>query len=436
MSMNDALYQLKSRLTELLPQRLIRRFLPAAQRQRLFGPVLTTSLFARQIVHRNCSIRQLRRLTKLSFAESSYCEARSRLCPEGLNRLARHLADGCRSDEPTWRGHRMWLIDGSSFSMPDTPRLQRAFGQPGGQTPGCGFPVAHLMALFNAHDGTLARAIPAKLRTHDMAQAAVTHDALRPKDVLVGDRAFCSYAHLALLRKRGCHGVFRAHQRLKITFGQDSGCGPDGMRARRIRRLNSHDQVIEYRKPVEKPNWISEEEYAQLPPTIRVRETRYRVRGPNRRVVEVTLVSTLLDPKEYSVEALAGAYGIRWRAELRLRDLKTTLGLDILKCEGEEGIRRELAMMMIVYNLVCQVMKQAGKRQRVEPERISFIDALDWLSQAEQGEEIPELKVNAQRERPSEPRTRKRRPKEYPLMTQPREVLRRELHNNQSQLAA
>ena len=138
--------------------------------------------------------------------------------------------------------------------MPDTPELQDAFGQPGGQRPGCGFPVAHLMALFDAHDGTLARAIPAKMRTHDMAHAALTHDALRPGEVLVGDRAFCSDAHLALLRKRGCHGRFRARQRLKISFGRDAGCGPDGMRTKRIERLNSRDQIIEYRKPIKKPD--------------------------------------------------------------------------------------------------------------------------------------------------------------------------------------
>jgi hypothetical protein len=434
--MTHALNRIKSRLSEMLPESLIRRCMPRPRRERLFGPVLTTSLFARQIVQRNCSIRQLRRQSKLPFADSSYCDARSRLSLEGLQRLARGLADGRPTEEPTWRGRRMWLIDGSSFSMPDTPELQRAFGQPGGQSPGCGFPVAHLLALFDARDGTLARAIPAGMRTHDMAHAAVTHEALSPGDVLVGDRAFCSYAHLALLSGRGCHGIFRAHQRLKISFGLDSGCGPRGMRARRVRRPGRADQIVEYRKPAEKPDWISEEEYAALPETIRVRETRYRVRRPDRRVKEVTLVSTLLDPNDCPAAALAGAYRARWRAEGRLRDLKTTLGLDVLKCESEAGVKRELAMMMIIYNLVRRVMAQAATRQRVEPDRVSFIDALDWLSLADAGEEIPRLKINPIRVRPGEPRVRKRRPKEYSLMTRPRDVMRQELQNESQNLAA
>jgi hypothetical protein len=430
MSMTDALNRIKSQLSELLPQRLIRGCMPRPQRETLFGPVLTTSLFARQVLHRNCSIRELRRQTKLDFAESSYCEARSRLDLPSLQRLARHVtAQNCR-DEPTWFGHRMWLIDGTSFSMPDTPRLQQAFGQPGNQARGCGFPVAHLLCLFDAHDATLAEAIAAPMRTHDMAHAALTHEALRPGDVLVGDRAFCSYAHLALLVERGGHGIFRAHQRLKIRFGQSSGCGPKGMRAQRIRRLSSRDQLIEYRKPIDKPEWMSEQEFAALPESIEVRETRYRVRRPDRRVVEVTLVSTLLDAKAYPARELAQAYGVRWRAEVRLRELKVTLKLDVLKCETQEGVRRELAMMMLIYNLVRRVMGIAAKRQEVEPERISFIDALDWLSRADASEAIPRLKVNPQRERASEPRVRKRRPKNYPLMTRPREVLRRELHND------
>ena len=102
--------------------------------------------------------------------------------------------------------------------MPDEPELQRHFGQPGGQAPGCGFPVAKLLALFHAGTGLLLDVVAAPLRTHDMGQVDGVHPTLKPGDVLVGDRGFCSFAHLALLLGRGVHAVFRVHQRQIVDF--------------------------------------------------------------------------------------------------------------------------------------------------------------------------------------------------------------------------
>lgn len=434
-SINNAIQQIKARLTQLIPQTLIKECFTPPKRQRLLDPITTTLLFARQIIHCNCSIAQLRRYAKIDISESAYCDARKRLDDNDLNRLAQRLAQRNRPHEPTWQGRRLWLIDGSSFSMPDMPELQKAFGQPGGQTPGCGFPVAHLLALFNAHDGTLHKAIATKMRTHDMAHAALTHEALASGDVLVGDRAFGSYAHLALLQKRGCDGIFRAHQRLKIAFDSSKNVSRTGMRARCVRVLGYQDQVMEYRKPKKKPDWMTEAEYAKLPATIQVRETRRSVRNRNHRVGRVTLVSTFLDAKDVPAKALSEAYGGRWQVEVNLRHVKTTLGLEVLKCKTEKGVRRELAMMVVIYNLVCGVMREAGKKQKVSPCRISFKDALTWLCEASADEPIPRLKVNPVRSR-LEPRELKRRGKPYKLMRRPRKVLRDELRAKQSTLAA
>ena len=102
--------------------------------------------------------------------------------------------------------------------MPDTPELQRHFGQPGNQRPGCGFPVAHLLVLFHAGTGLLREILTSPLRTHDMSQVVQLHAALQPGDIGLGDRGFCSYAHLALLSLRGVFGVFRIHQQRKVDF--------------------------------------------------------------------------------------------------------------------------------------------------------------------------------------------------------------------------
>jgi hypothetical protein len=65
------------------------------------------------------------------------------------------------SEEGCWRGHRTFFGDGSGGSMPDTPTLQEAFGQPNGQRPGCGFPVVRLLGLFHAGTGVLLQLVVA-----------------------------------------------------------------------------------------------------------------------------------------------------------------------------------------------------------------------------------------------------------------------------------
>jgi hypothetical protein len=180
---------------------------------------------------------------------------------------------------------------------------------------------------------------------------------------------------------------------------------------------------VEYAKPAERPDWLTAEEWQRLPATLVVREVRYRIRVPGVRTKEVTLVTTLLDPERYSAKELARLYGLRWGAETNLRHLKKTLGLDVLHCTTVAGVLKELTMFVILYNLVRRVMAAAAARQKVRPERISFIDAWRWLQQAEPTSALPELVVNPDRPGRYEPRVRKRRPKEFPVMKRPRAEL-------------
>jgi hypothetical protein len=185
--------------------------------------------------------------------------------------------------------------------------------------------------------------------------------------------------------------------------------------------------VVEYFKPTRGPGWLSAAAYAALPESYLVRELRYRIEVPGFRTREVTLVTTLLDAVVYPAEALAELYMTRWRVEEYLKSLKITMKMDVLKCTTVAGIHKELTMYAIAYNLVRLTMWEAGERQEVAADRISFIDALRWLRGAEEGEEMPGLVVNPVRPGRYEPRVRKRRPKQYPVMKKPRGELRKEL---------
>ena len=354
-------------------------------RKRILDPVHTVHTFLTQILHGNVACTAMPHLMERCFSASAYCQARARLPLALFENLFHCVSQGLQSERQTtglWHGHRTWLLDGSSFSMADRPLLQKAFGQPGNQKESCGHPVAHFLALFHAGTGFLQRIIVSPMRTHDMAHAAGLHPELGESDIGIGDRAFASFAHLALISQAKRHAVFRCHQRQIVNFRphrrhKTSAKDPAGLPTSRwLKRLGKHDQLVEYHKPKTKPDWISQGEYATLPETVVVRELRVTIKLSNCRTKTITLVTTLLDPVRYPAQDIAALYGQRWEVETNLRHLKTTMKMEILHCLTDEGIKKEVAMFALVYNLVRLVMLEASRRQKVLLSRISFIDAL------------------------------------------------------------
>jgi Transposase DDE domain len=404
----------------------------------LLTPAATIFWFLIQVLHGNTALTHVSLLAGRAFSDAAFCMARARLPLAVFQAVLRHMVHAVIPDTEAigrWRGHRTFLVDGSSFSMSDTPVLQAHFGQPGNQAKGCGFPVAHLLALFHAGTGLLLEVAAAPLRTSDLAGLADVLGLLSAGDVLVADRGFCSFASLALVLSRGIHAVFRIHQKQIVDFTPGRAHARPGQkrvpkgipRSRWIRAYGLRDQRVEYFKPAERPDRMSEEEYRALPASIVVRELRYRIDVPGFRTQEVTLVTTLLDAAMYPAEELASLYGTRWRVEEYLKALKQTMKMDVLKCQTVEGVLKELTVYAMAYNLVRLTMIEASGRQGVEVDRISFVDALRWLRDDGDGEAMPELVVNPARQGRSEPRCKKRRPKQYDLMRVPRAELRKRL---------
>jgi DDE family transposase len=444
-TVTEALRHMKAELAALLDAPTILglcREVGSQWRARLLDPVTTVPLCIVHILHGNTACSHLPHLVAQRFTASASCQARTRLPLVVWQQLLRRTAAVCAQTthaEGRWRGHRPFLVDGSSFSMPDTPELQEYFGQPSGQRPGGGFPVAHILTLFHAGTGFLLEGLAAPWHTHDMAEVATLHATLRPEDVLVGDRAVCSFALLALLRQQGLHAVFRVHQRPIVDFTpsrphttpKPQAAQKGVPRSRWLRQLGVTDQLVEWvkpvRLPVHPPEWMTPALFAALPAVLCVRARRYRVTRAGFRTQTVTLVTTLLEVDLYPADALAELYHIRWQVETNLRHLKQTMGLDVLHCQRLVGVLKELTVFALVYNLVRVVMLAAAQRQGVALERISFIDALRWLSTARPGEPLPSLVVNPHRPGRVEPRAVKRRPKPDALLTKPRREARKAL---------
>ena len=403
-------------------------------RERTLGPVQTVQAMALQALHGNAPIGEVVRLHQGVFTGPAFCRARKRLPLEVMlalfheqHRWAMRTIVGSvqarSASGGVWRGHRTWLNDSTGFSMPDTPELQEYFGQSSRQKLGCGFPVCRTLMLFDWHSVMLMDFIPAPLDTGEGALAPLTHPSVRAGDIVISDSNFGTFGQIGLQQVRNLHALCEVQVSREVSFNWRT----PRRGAELVRKVSRYDQIVRWRKPPSRPAWMDARQFEELPESIEVREVRARLRDRGSRKREVILVTTLLDEKRYPAHALAELYGRRWRIEDSIRTLKHTLKLDVLRCKSVHGVLKELVAIALVYNMVRAVMLDAARLQRVTPDRISFIDALRWWRCTHSDTPIPTLRVNPHRPNRHEPRVRKRRAKAYPLMHEPRSVLKARL---------
>ncbi len=364
---------------------------------------------------------------------SAYCQARKRLPEKLLQRLFSRVAQDLEKKtaaEHLWCGCHVKVVDGSTVSMPDTKANQAAYPQPSSQAEGCGFPLAKIGVLFSIATGAAIALVIDVFNTHDVKLARRLYQFLDRGDVLLGDRAFCSYADLAFIKNHGCDAVFRKHQGRLTQMKKGKRIGPS-------------DQIVTWPKPKTRPQGLSKEEFSALPKTLTLREVHYYICIPGFRTNQVTLITTLLDEQVYSWQELLKIYELRWQVELDLKHIKTTLGMDILRSKTPEMIRKEIYVYLLAYNLLRTVMWQAGTTNGVHPLRLSLQGARQHLDNFREqlalaGRKKRQrlyrtlLELIAHKPVPIrygriEARVRKLRPKSYPVMKQPRAQLRRQL---------
>ena len=367
---------------------------------------------------------------------AGYCKARRRLRQEDLDLTLARLARKIRAvhgPAGLWFGRPVKVVDGSGLSMADTAPLQRAYPQPKGVKPGCGFPVMRVVALFCLGTGALLALAKGSLHVGERSLFRSLWPLLEAGDVVLADRGFCGYAEFYFLMGRGVDAVMRNHQRR--TVGKTV-----------LKRLGHGDRLILWHKSKPGPLWPDKATWAALPQTLTLREIQFQAAVRGFRAEAITVVTTLLDPDRFPADAFADLYRRRWQAELFLRDIKTTMGMDILRCKTPEMVHRELAIYLIAYNLVRLTMLEAARKHNAPVERLSFKGTLSTIRSwapifAAAGEPrrralwsalLDSLAADPLPHRPNrvEPRARKRRPKNYQLLNKPRRLFKEIYHRN------
>ena len=416
-------------------------------RERSFPLRLTCECFIWQMLNPRTSCREVVRHVQalcrllghapIDEGTSAYVQARQRLPEERLDKIMQATATAADSRA----GHRGYLqgrpikvVDGSSTQLADTAENQVEYPQPSTQKKGCGFPVMKLVVLFSLASGAILSVVTGNLHMHDLRVFHQIWDCFKIGDILLGDRAFGEFGTLAGLKQRGVDVIARLHQARKVDF-------------RKAKRLGKNDGLFTWKRGRQKSKVFTKQEWGLLPETIQVRILRFIVDVPGFRSHQITLVTTLLDPKLFPAHELAKVYLRRWRLEMCLRDIKTTLGMEALRCQSPSMARKEMLAFLIAHNLTRCVMAEAANLYDADLERLSFKGTLDAIRQysaaisAARNRKMrnqlwQDLLINLVRDqvplRPnrSEPRARKRRPKPYPLLTKPRRQFKEIPHRN------
>lgn len=424
--------------SEISPQLLSKH--RTTQRNRVYPNEVTFWAFLSQIFSEDGScaravtrVQEWMRSKKLpvpSSRTSSYTEARQNLPVKMLQEVNYSLCqqlDGNLSKGNLWRGFRVKAVDGTSAQMPDTPENQQEYPQPESQAPGCGFPVIKLVGLIDLSHGGLRDFSQSDIVTGELRGFDQLEDYLKEGDLLTADRLYSSFERVARLKQKGVEFVGRNHQARKMDF-------------RSGRKIGPNERIQVWKKPRRQPSKsrLSEREWEQLPEEMELRIIR--TKGPDRegKMRVRYVVTTLLDAEKYPWEEVASLYLHRWEIEVRFRDIKTTMGMEMLRTKSPEMVRKEVLMHMIGYNVVRLLMLKAGKAHGINHRRVSFKGVIQVLEESRIGFEKalgkPRLleaeKQNlwmriAERvvkERPGrgEPRKKKRRPKSYGWLQKPR----------------
>jgi len=365
----------------------------------------------------------------------AYCRARGKLSEKVIHQLTIDVADGCEKQidaEWLWHGHHVYLADGSTISMPDTPENQEAYPQSGTQRKGLGFPVARVVVLMSLASGMLKDMAIGPYRGKGVGETALLRqllDGFEPGDILLADRYYCSYFMIVLLKESGIDFVTRIHQLRTVDF-------------RRGDRLGKGDHVVQWNRPV-KPKWMDQQTYDRMPMSIKVREIQVQIHQPGSRTKSFVVVTTLTEAAKYTKDDIAELYHRRWLAELDIRSIKITMGMDILRCKTPEMVRKEMWTCLLAYNLIRQTMLQSARASGHSPRRLSFAAAMqsiaaNWLVIVLSDDDtaanlieasLANLPAHRVGHRPGrvEPRAIKRRPKPHKLLTKPRHQARAEL---------
>lgn len=404
-----------------------------------FSQVIDADGGCKEVVRKIQAYASVNALKLPASSTSAYCQARKKLEQSELMNIFKHTTNRLDSmpERGFLKGRRVVVVDGTGISMPDTPANQEEWPQQRQQKEGCGFPTARICACFSLATGGLLSFEVGNKKSAELPLFRKQWETFEKGDIFLGDKGFCSYYDLANLKNRGVDSVVTLARRLPVST----------VDAHQV--FDKNDLLVSWKKPIwNKRSAYSREQWEALPSVLRVRQIHIKVSVPGFRTESFYIITTLTDAQNHTADDLADLYLQRWNVELFFRDIKTTMGMDVLKCKTPEMVHKEIIMHFIAYNSVRMLMYEAAQERGVDVSRLSFKGSLQALRQWEPHlnhakiskrerfrilsalyDAISENEVPLRPGR-SEPRCVKRRLKPYQLLTAARHKMKETLHRS------
>ena len=428
------------------------------KRQRVFGSLPLFWSWLGQILEGNAScsrglslLQSWCRASGIAVPSSktaSYCKARNRIRLSFLKKVHTQVLQVlCRRvrQQDCWRGLRLRAIDGSSVKLMDTPANQKIYPQHCNQKAGCGFPSMGVVGLLDLSHGGWEHIKTCHPDRHDSRAAASFVRHLGEGDLLLGDRAFCSYELIARCLTRGAHSLMRLHH----------------VRHRRLlweeaKKIGSCQRLVTWKRPERQPNGssLSKKKWLELPETMTLRLIKKNFKKRDGSNGELIVVTTLTNEKTHPGAELIELYQSRWDIELKFRDWKTTLGMETFAVKSPRMAHKTLWMSVIAMNLLRTLMQQAAAEEGKSQSEMSFKGSLDLLLASHesfrQWKGQPRKIRHARKELimtlagktivlrlgRQEPRALKKRPKPYDRMTKSRQIFKEKLRGSENLMIA
>jgi len=404
-----------------------------------FSQVLDAESGCAEVVRKFQAFAASRSLPLPSTSSSAYCQARQKIEQSELKSILAHTTSQLtqqHSVKNNVESRRVIVVDGTGVSMPDTQSNQKQWPQQSHQKQGCGFPQARICACFDLRSGGVLSYQVGNRKQQELPLLRQQWDTFKAGDIFLGDKGFCSFYDVYKFSIRDVDSVITLARRKPVTA------------ANADKILGEDDLLIHWPKPKWNKNLsYSKEEWLALPENISLRQIKVNVDEPGFRVKTFYIITTLIDSVNYSAKQITELYYQRWDVELFFRDIKTTMGMDILRCKSPDMIQKELLMHFIVYNCIRLLMLKASKQKGISPRTISFKASVQALRQWEPLLK-PDMKLSERNrlidllydcisaseihQRPGrrEPRCIKRRPKNFQLLNKPRHEMIEISHRN------
>ena len=384
----STLAQIEQQLAPALPTHLLAQSPSRAHsRKRIFTRARTVWGWIWQAFHPHSACREVVRQVQAIFAlaqagfvdeaTSAYCQSRRKLPTALLGQLFAASARSAEQAAPTpdapkapLQNRPVRVADMSGMRLQDSPKNRAAYPPSANLPKGTGFPYLRLVVLFSLASGAMLAYASGSQHCSELRLFFSLLAHLQRGEIVLGDRSYGRFVVAALLQTLGVDLLATVNTRnRKVDF------------RRPHQRLAPHDALFVWKKPGPVSPLCTATQWAALPAQLVVRMIQVRVQRRGYRPVTLTIVTTLLDPKLYPAEEIIATHARRWRLEMGLDDLKTTLGLENLRCHCPAMVEKELLVGLIAYNLVRWLMAQAATARHVALESLSFKGTLDTFRQ-------------------------------------------------------